>query len=299
MASNTLEDQRRGPNTNKNSLSESELTEVFEILTSERFVDSSPYDIVATLADEGRYICSESTMYRVLRKHSMNAHRGKSKAAIYCQKEPLVASRPNQIWSWDITYLKGPRKRCFYYLYLFLDIFSRKVIGWEIHHNECSIVASDLAEKLIRNESVSEDSLRIHSDNGAPMRGAPMIAVLEQLGVSQSFNRPRVSNDNPYSESLFKTLKYKPDYPAKNFNTIEEARRWVEGFVKWYNFRHKHSQIGYVTPDQKHRQEDILILKNRKKVYKKAAELKPSRFINGPKTFEVERESQLTGYRQK
>lgn len=290
-------DKRIGPIYNKLALTQSEYSEIIHVLAEDRFVDESPHTIVSTLADEGRYICSESTIYRILRKTFMNVHRGVSKAPIYLKKETLSAKGPNEIWSWDISYLKSTKKRKYYFLYLFLDIFSRKIIGWEIHDSECSIKSSDLAEKLINQENIIPGTLRIHSDNGTPMRSSPMINLLEELKVMQSFSRPRVSNDNAYSESLFKTVKYRPEYPGKGFKNKAEANEWMHEFVYWYNFMHKHSGIGYVTPDQKHRQEDVKILKRREKVYKDAKLKNPERFINGIKNFNIERSVELPNYR--
>jgi putative transposase len=178
-----------------------------------------------------------------------------------------------------------------------LDIFSRKIIGWEVHDSECSIKASNLAEKLIIQEAITPGTLRIHSDNGTPMRSSPMINLLEELKVMQSFSRPRVSNDNAFSESLFKTVKYRPEYPGNGFKNTAEVNKWMNEFVHWYNFKHKHSCIGYVTPDQKHRQEDILILKKRKQVYEDAKKSNPERFINGIKNFEIVRNVELPNYR--
>lgn len=298
-AKSFLEDKRNGPKNNPNALTEPEKLEAFEIMTSERFADKSPYFIVATLADEGKFICSESSMYRILKKHSLLIHRGRSKASTYCKMDPLVASSPNQIWSWDISYLKGPKKRNYFFLYLFMDIFSRIIIGWEIHDSECSIKSSDLAEKLILKEKIKPGTLRIHSDNGTPMRSSPMISVLEELQVAKSFSRPRVSNDNPFSEALFKTLKYCPEYPSENFKNIEDAKIWVGNFVEWYNNVHKHSQIGYVTPSEKHNGLDVEILKKRKIIYEEAKNKNPKRFINGIKKFEPVIEVSLKGYRSK
>lgn len=260
-------------------------------------MDLSPYQIVAVLADEGRYICSESTIYRLMRKAKLNAHRLRSRAPVYSEKEPLLATAPNQIWSWDISYLKGPQKKVFYYLYLFVDIFSRKIIGYLVHETECSIAASDLVEKLTAKNNIAPESLRIHSDNGQPMRSVCFSQTLENLGVQQSFSRPRVSNDNPYSESLFKTFKYRPSYPTSRFESIEEARVWAQKFVNWYNLEHRHSSIGYVTPEQKHSGEALSLLENRKSLYVKAAQKNPKRFRNGIRKFETPSEARLYGYR--
>lgn len=298
-AKDFLQDLRKGPKNNANALSITEENQVYEILTSERFVDQTPYSIVATLSDEETYLCSESTMYRILKKYELTAHRRKSKIPAFIQLEPLIATRPNEIWSWDISYLKSPIKGKYFYLYLFMDIFSRKIIGWEIHLSECSIKASDFAQKLILSEHISSNSLRVHSDNGTPMKSASMVSLLESLSVFQSFSRPSVSNDNPYSEALFKTLKYKAEYPKNGFIDIEEAKRWVTIFVEWYNYRHKHSGIKFITPDEKHRGMDVEILAKRKILYQAAAAKNPIRFINGIKNLDPVQEAKIKGYREK
>jgi putative transposase len=252
---------------------------------------------VATLADEGTYLCSESTMYRLLRKNNLLTHRQKSKKPTSYSKTPLIATGPNKIWSWDITYLKAEGRGRFYFLYLIVDIFSRKIMGWEVHSRECSVLASDLLESLIIKEGVEKGNLTIHSDNGMPMRSSPLINTLYALGVSQSFTRPKVKNDNAYSESLFRTLKYCPEYPDKSFKSLPEARLWVNDFVHWYNHIHKHSQIGFVTPNEKHLGLSKDILERRRQVYLQAAERNPTRFTKGIKKFEDNAEAKIAGYR--
>ena len=189
--------------------------------------------------------------------------------------QELKADGPDQVWSWDITYLLSDIKGKYYYLYMFEDVWSRAIMGWEIHENETSELASELMNRLAVEKNI--EGIKLHSDNGSPMKGATMLATLQRLGVVPSFSRPSVSNDNPYSESLFKTLKYSAGYP-KSFSTIEDARKWVEGFVDWYNNEHRHSRIKYVTPMQRHSGEDKLILEKRKKTYKKAKAKNPGRW---------------------
>lgn len=259
-----------------NQLSEEERQKIVQICCSERFRELTPNEIVPILAEEGVYIASESTFYRILREENLLAHRAESKSAQKRSKPPeLKADGPNQVWSWDITYLLSNIKGKYYYLYMIEDVWSRAIVGWEIHENESSELASVLMDRLAVEKNI--EGIRLHSDNGPPMKGATMLATLERLGVVPSFSRPRVSNDNPYSESLFKTLKYIVGYP-KSFSTIENARKWVQGFVDWYNNEHRHSGIKYVTPMQRHSGEDKIILEKRKQTYKKAKANNPGRW---------------------
>lgn len=276
---NSTEDKRKGPLiVPKNKLSKEEKDEVIKVATSTEYIDESPWIIVAKLADKGRYIASESSFYKILKEMKMLEHRGKSKPAKHSRPAPLIASGPNEIWSWDITYLKTLVRGQFYYVYLMIDIFSRKIVGFDVHEEESMIHSSVLMEKLCENEGVKKDQLVLHSDNGGPMKGATILATLEKLGVATSFSRPRVSNDNPYSESLFKTLKYCPKYPDR-FIDLAEAKQWMIMFIDWYN-NHQHSGIKFVTPNERHLGLDIEILNNRKKVYLKAKERHPERWGN-------------------
>jgi len=272
-------DKRKGPLTvPKNKLSNEEKDAIIKISTSNEYMDYSPWIIVARLADRGEYIASESTFYKTLKEHQMLKHRGKVQQANRYRPAPLVALAPNEIWTWDITYLKSLVRGQFYYLYLFLDIFSRKIVGFDIHEEESMECSSNLVKKLCDIEGIRKEQLVLHSDNGGPMKGATMLATLEKLGVAASFSRPRVSNDNPYSESLFKTLKYCPKYPDV-FGSIHEAKSWVIVFIDWYN-NHQHSGIKFVTPNERHQGLDISILENRKAVYLKAKEKNPERWSN-------------------
>lgn len=172
----------------------------------------------------------------------------------------LVATGPNQVYTWDITYLPTQVKGVFLYLYLVMDIYSRKIVGWQVHEEERSALAADLMTDICEREGIRRDQVTLHSDNGSPMKGATMLATLQQLVIMPSFSRPSVSNDNPYSESLFRTLKYRPNYPGKPFADVRSARSWVEGFIGWYNHEHRHSAIKFVTPAQRHCGEDSSIL---------------------------------------
>ena len=251
-----------------NALSEFEIKLITQTANEPEYANLSPAKIVPALADTGVYIASESSFYRILKAVGQLTHRLKSKPIRNISKpKALVATKPNQIYSWDITYLHTSIKGMFYYLYLFMDIYSRKVVGWQVYKQELGTHAADLMTDICQNENISPNQVTLHSDNGGPMKGATMLATLQKLGVVPSFSRPSVSNDNPYSESLFRTLKYRPEYPNHAFADIQAARDWVRGFVNWYNTEHLHSSIKFVTPQQRHNGDDIEILAKRKVVY--------------------------------
>ena len=264
-----------------NRLSEAESRAILEVANQPEFAFLPVSQIVPALADQGRYFASESTFYRVLREAKQMAHRGKTKPPKRQRPTPFVAAAPNQVWSWDITYLATTVQGRFFYLYLILDIFSRKIVGWEVYDSESAEQASGVFQKSYRREGLTGEPLVLHSDNGSPMKGATMLATLKKLGVMPSFSRPSVSNDNPYSESLFKTLKYHPGFPNKPFDDLHEARAWVAGFVSWYNDVHHHSALRFVTPGQRHRGEDVAILSQRETVYQEAKARHPERW-SGP-----------------
>lgn len=266
--------------TPKNKLTDDEKEEIINVVNQPQYQSLPPSQIVPDLADKGIYIASESSFYRVLHEHDLQKHRGKSKAP---QKRPIsthYATGPNQVWMWDITYLPGPVRGTYYYLYLILDLFSRKVVGWDIWLEQTAPNASQLVRRSVINEKIrkSKEPLVLHSDNGSPMKGATLLATLYELGITPSRSRPRVSNDNPYAESIFKTCKYRPDFPDNGFNDMEEARRWVFQFVQWYNYEHKHSGIKYLTPHQRHSNQGDEILNKRKEVYEQAKLKHPERW---------------------
>ena len=254
-------------------------------MNEERFASMPPCQIVPALADNGEYIASESTFYRVLHEEKMQNHRGRSqepgkhgKPTSYC------ATAPNQVWTWDITYLTGAVKGLFYYLYLIIDIFSRDIVGWEVWEEESADHASELIKRAcIAQKRLTTMPLVLHSDNGSPMKGATMLETLYALGITPSNSRPRVSNDNPYSESIFKTLKYRPNYQPKGFDSVTEARIWCRHFVEWYRFEHHHSGIKFVTPAQRHDGKSDEILQKRHEVYEAAKASHPERW-NGRQT---------------
>lgn len=231
------------------------------------------------LADRGIYVASESTFYQVLRDRKLLAHRSKSSPPRHSRPKELVAAGPNQVWSWDITYLRSNVLGKFFYLYLVVDIYSRKIITWDIERFESAEVSSKMIRRACRAEEVKKQQLAIHSDNGGPMKASTMLATLRRLGVLPSFSRPSVSDDNAFSESLFKTLKYRASYPRGPFKNIEAARAWVADFVKWYNSEHLHSGIGFVTPLDRHEGRDKEILKKRRAVYLEAYLNNPGRWI--------------------
>ncbi len=273
-------DQRKGPEDKpQNALSDDERKTVLRVVNSAEFRNKSPRQIVPLLADQGQYLCSESTMYRILKGENQLAHRGPS-------KEPTKRSRPseykglgpNGVWSWDITYLRAPIRGTFFYLYMFIDVWSRKVVGWEVHLEENAELAAHLIEATCKAEGVSKDTLVLHSDNGAPMKAGTTQAMLLNLGVAASFSRPSVSNDNPFSESCFRTVKSRPSFPIKPFDSLAAAREWVATFVAWYNTEHLHSSINFLPPSKRHEGAGEEILENRARVYEAARGRHPERW---------------------
>ena len=261
-----------------NRLSETERTRVVAVLSGPQYRDHSPNQVVPMLADRGEYIASEATMYRILREEKLLHHRQASTPARRHEPTPRTASGPNQVWSWDITWLASPVRGLFFYLYLIMDIYSRKIVAWQVHERECAEYAAALATEACYVEGVAAHEVVLHADNGSPMKGATMLATLERLGVIASFSRPAVSDDNPFSESLFRTLKYRPAYPQRAFENITHARAWVEKFVHWYNFEHRHSAIRFVTPHERHSGREREILQRRHALYQQARRRHPERW---------------------
>lgn len=262
-----------------NKLSEQERKAIINVCNRPEFCSQTPKQIVPALADSGVYLASESSFYRILRDADQCHHRGRAARPCTARPEAYIAEGPNQVWSWDITYLASQIKGVFFYLYLFMDIYSRKIVGWEVYENESSEQAADVLRKTRLTEALPiNQEVVLHSDNGSPMKGATMLVTMQQLGVVPSFSRPSVSNDNPYSEALFKTLKYAPTYPSKPFLSLNEARQWVSTFVGWYNHSHRHSGLKYVTPEQRHNGEDRAILEQRKHLYENAKKQHPERW---------------------
>ena len=260
-------------------LSAQERTTLLAVANSAEFGHLPPSQIVPRLADQQRYVASESTFYRVLREENQLAHRRAERVARKRSKpRAACATQSNRLYSWDITYLPTGVHGQYFYLYLFIDIFSRKIVAAQVYAQESSVHASDMLKDLCARERIHPEQLVLHSDNGAPMKGATMISTLRVLGVMASLSRPAVSNDNPYSESLFKTLKYRPDYPLQPFADIEAARHWVNNLVHWYNHEHRHSAIRFVTPAQRHAGLDVALLQQRSALYELARAKNPLRW---------------------
>jgi putative transposase len=261
-----------------NRLSEKERAAILAIATSMRFRDLPPSQIVPMLAEEGVYVASESSFYRLLRQEKLLRHRESSRPRVNSRPKEYVATGPNQVWSWDITYLRSPVRGRFYYLYLMVDVWSRMIVAGRVEELESTEIAAQMIHKVCLRYAVDRDQLVIHSDNGGPMKGATLLATLQALGIIPSFSRPRVSEDNPYSEALFRTLKYRPEYPGRPFEGLQEAKAWVQAFVRWYNTEHRHSGIKFVTPAARHAGEAEQILMKRKEVYEQAKRRNPNRW---------------------
>ena len=261
-----------------NKICEAERDQIIAVLESPEFGDSNPNQIVPKLADQGLYLGSESTMYRILKNEKMNKHRQSSQPGTRKRPEPYVATGPNQVWCWDITYLPSKVRGEYFYLYMVMDLYSRKSVAYQVYECESGDLAADLITDACNREGVTRNQLVLHSDNGAPMKALTMLAKLQDLGVIPSFSRPSVSDDNPYSESLFRTMKYRPEYPELPFESLEDARDWADRFVHWYNNEHLHSSISFVTPASRHSGQDIEILVKRHKVYLKAKNKHPERW---------------------
>lgn len=269
------------------ALSELERQQLLTIANSDAFGHLSPSQIVPRLLDGGQYLASESTFYRVLKASNLRQHRGAERPAKPRSKpRALVATAPRQLFSWDITYLPTQVKGIYFYLYLFMDIFSRKIVGWQVYEVESSALAGEVIRDICERENIAPNQVVLHADNGSPMRGATMLATLQALGVVPSFSRPAVSNDNPYSESLFKTMKYRPAYPERPFVSLLAARQWVDSFVHWYNEEHRHSAIGFVTPAQRHAGLDIALLSKRVEVYEAARARHPARWSGSTRNWQ-------------
>jgi putative transposase len=271
----------------KNRLSEVERLRVLAIANSPEFGHLPPSQIVPRLVDQGEYVASESTFYRVLKAENQLKHRGAEKPAKPRHKpRALAATAPGQLFSWDITYLPTPVMGIYFYLYLFMDIYSRKIVGWQVYEMESSELASEVMRDICVRENIAPQQVVLHSDNGSPMKGATMLATLQKLGVIPSFSRPACSNDNPFSESLFKTLKYRPAYPQRSFESLMAARQWVGTFVRWYNEEHRHSAIKFVTPAQRHAGLDGALLRKRAEVYEAAKARRPERWSGDTRSWE-------------
>ena len=272
-------DARHGPtHAPANRITEAERRALCATVTAVAYRDLSPHQIVPKLADEGIYLASESTMYRVLRAEDLLTRRGRARAPVVRYVASHIAHGPNQVWSWDITYLPTPVKGVFLYLYLLMDVWSRKIVGAHVYATEEAVHAAALFTRTCERAALNPKGLVLHADNGGPMKASTMVARLESLGVLPSFSRPRVSNDNPFSEALFRTLKYCPAYPTKPFADLAAAQAWVDAFAHWYNHEHQHSAIRFVTPEDRHAGREPAILAARHRVYERARTKHPARW---------------------
>lgn len=263
------------------ALSSEERKEVLDLMHRERFMDQAPREIYATLLDEGRYVCSVRTMYRVLEQESeVRERRNQLRHPVYAKPE-LLATAPNQVWSWDITKLLGPVKWSYFYLYVILDIFSRYVVGWMLAGRESAALAQRLIEETCHKQAIQPHQLTIHADRGSSMTSKPVAFLLADLGITKTHSRPHTSNDNPFSEAQFKTLKYRPAFPER-FGSIEEARAFCQPFFTWYNQEHHHTGIGLLSPHVVHHGLAEKVLEARRNILNEAYRLHPQRFVKGP-----------------
>ena len=281
-------DRRKGsPRNVSHRLTEEERQRILLTCHQPEFAALPPGQIVPILADQGLYIGSERSFYRVLHAHGQAHRRGRARPPQEPREVPrLKAEGPNELWSWDITYLPTSVHGVWLYLYLIIDVWSRKIVAWDVAEREDSKIAADLVSRACLREHISKGRphpLILHADNGNAMRAATLESRLEELGVLRSFSRPRVSNDNPFSESLFRTVKYRPDYPRRPFQSVEEACVWVLSFVDWYNHQHRHSGIRFVTPDQRHSGQARAICRHRAQVYEWARARHPRRWSRTPR----------------
>jgi transposase InsO family protein len=289
------------------ALTPAERAQVLQIANEPRFACVPPARIVPALADEGVYLASESSFARVLREHGQSVHRGRAKAPKAGRLPTThIATAPRQVWCWDMTYLPTEVIGRWFHLYLILDLYSRKIVGWEVHDSDDSTHAAHLVRRTALTEDIAmlKDKPVLHGDNGATLKATTVLAMLQYLGVKPSYSRPRVSDDNAYAESLFRTAKYRPEFPTKGFATLDVARAWATDFVRWYNFEHHHSGINYVSPAARHDGHDKAILAKRHDLYIQARELNPARWSGatrnwspaGPVTLNPERDSVVAAH---
>jgi putative transposase len=271
------------PRRHPRGLTSAEEARVLDTLNEARFADLAPAEVFATLLDEGVYLCSERTMYRLLAKNAqVRERRNQLRHPKYPVPE-LLATKPNELWTWDITKLLGPAKWTYFYLYVVMDVYSRKVVGWMVAHRESATLAQKLIETCCEREGIQPGQLTIHADRGSSMTSKPVALLLADLGVTKTHSRPHVSNDNPYSEAGFKTLKYRPGFPER-FGSIEDARGFCGDFFRWYNDEHHHSGIALLTPSDVHHGRAAERLAARNIVMAKVYAARPDRFVRGAPT---------------
>ena len=267
--------------TPSHALSTVERAQLLSVANEPRFASVPPARIVPMLADQGVYLASESSFARVLRAEGQNAHRGRAKAPRAVRPPTThIASGPRQVWCWDMTYLPALVTGFWFHLYLILDLYSRKIVGWEVHDSDTAEHAAHLVRRTALAEGIAAlaDKPVLHGDNGSTLKATTVLAMLHWLGVKPSYSRPRVSDDNAYAESLFRTAKYRPEFPTQGFADLEAARAWATDFVHWYNVDHRHSGIQYVSPSQRHEGEDQAILAARHELYLQARQKNPARW---------------------
>lgn len=272
--------QDKKPYTADHVISAPDRQKILSLMTMEKYMDKTPYEIFYQELDRGNYYCSVRTMYRILEENHLIRERRRGHRHNHYNKPELIAEGPNEVWSWDITKLKGPRKWHFYYLYVILDIFSRYVVGWLVAEAERSALAKDLIETSCTRQNILKEQLTIHSDRGASMTSLTVHQLLDNLNVNQSLSRPSVSNDNPFSESQFKTLKYRPEFPDR-FGSIQDARKYCKDFFKWYNEDHYHSGLNYLTPYSVHYCKANERINQRQQKMNEVFTQYPGRFKNG------------------
>jgi transposase InsO family protein len=270
----------------RNKLSAEERERILAVCHAPEFASLPPSQIVPRLADQGEYLASESSFYRVLRAADEQHHRGRARAPRTPTPPPRhCARRPCEVWSWDITWLPGPVRGQFFYLYLILDLYSRKIVGWEVYERESAEYGAKVLRRAVLAEGCAGQLHVLHADNGSPQKGSTLRATLEALGIAASYSRPRVSDDNAFSEALFRTCKYRPDYPHGGFDSLEAAREWTLAFVRWYHHAHRHSALRYVTPAERHARRDTAILAAREQVYAAARARHPARWSRGTRNW--------------
>jgi transposase InsO family protein len=263
------------------ALSEAERAQIVAVANEPRFAETTPARIVPALADEGIYIASESSFHRVLRAHDQMNRRGRAQSPRTSRPPTThIATRPGDVWCWDVTFLPAQIQGCWFYFYLILDLYSRKIVGFEVHDTDSAEHAAHLARRTALAEGVHAKPMRpvLHGDNGATLKATTVLAMLHWLGIKPSYSRPRVSDDNAFAEALFRTAKYRPEFPPKGFTDLDAARQWTARFVQWYNHEHRHSSIRYVTPAQRHAGQDGRVLAARHAVYQDARQRNPQRW---------------------
>jgi len=296
--SDDVDARRTRVQTPTNAFSAAEVTTILATVNAPEYAHLPPTQIVPMLADHNVYMGSESSFYRILRREKQLAHRRPERAAQPRRKpSALIATAPNQIATWDITYLPSNVRGHYFYLYAVLDLFSRQVVAWQVYERESQAHASALMRDYVERENIAPGQLTLHADNGAVMKGSSLYATLQALHIATSHSRPSVSDDNPFIESLFKTIKYRPQHPLTPFATIDDARAFADRLLTWYNTEHRHSQIRYVTPHERHQGRDVAILAQRRQLYTEARQRNPQRWSGGTRNWSLIEQVTLNPHR--